>query len=301
MLKASRIKSIDMRIVLFGHLGIGDHIYMNGLVHTLIQNMKGIDLEEICIIACDDYRKETLIHMYKDYPIVSFHYLPISSMPITEIPTFQALHERPSGTLVSLNNKTYILYTFGLHSPLKVANPYEVIGCNWVDFLYLAPLAINPMHRYTHFRCPSNLSVAEEKFRNLINFLGHSNYILLHDDPSRNRILDKGVLLHFLEKDNMKNLTVLYLGKDRYNYPLIEGLNNTDISTLLECDSLFDLTYILAAAKACHLMDSSIACLVDVLGISTKLYMHSYMMPNTGKSFVRPPWMRIETTQMEML
>jgi hypothetical protein len=301
MLKALESIHLAMRILLFGHLGIGDHIYMNGLVHTLISNLKDIGLEEVCIIACDDYRKQTLIHMYEDYPIVSFCWLPTNTTPIHEIRIFQLLNRSVSGNIVSMNDKMYILHTFGLHSALKDANPLDSLGYNWADSLYLVPLAINPLNRYTMFQCPKNLIEAELKYRHLLSMVGHSNYVLIHDDPSRDRIMDKNTVFNYLEQDGMKEMTILYLGKDRYSYPLLEGLNNVDVGNLLECKSLFDLTYILANAKACHLMDSSIACLADVLGITCKLYMHSYMMHNTGKSFQRKHWVRIESTQAETL
>lgn len=285
-----------MRILLLNHLGLGDFIQMNGLIHTLIESFQHFSLEEICLVACNNHSKPSLLHLYSDYPMVTFYWMD-TTKSITEDPLFKLVDKQPAGSVISVDNKLYMTYTFGLHSPLihwENWKKWEMCGLTWVESLYLVPLCINPLNRYTKFHLPSDLSRAIQKYENLLEILGTTDYILVHDDPSRDRIMRKEILCKILEQDSMKSLPVIYLGKKRYNYPLIDGLSNPDVSQILECDSIFDLVFILKHAKALHLMDSSMACLVDILNIQSKLYMHSYMLFDTGKTYHRHPWVRIE-------
>jgi len=280
-----------MRFLFLGHTGIGDHIIMNGLIHTFIKQNES--LEELRIIAADDYRKTTLIHMYEDFPIVTFYWLRKKEREAFDVedPIFMALNYQPDGRIVMLDDKPYITMTFGLHSQRRFF--WLDSGKSWIDCLYKFPLNYDCENRYKEFKLPSNLSRARELYNQLCHRLEGKEYIVIHDDPTRSRKADTTTVKALLTKDNMLDLPVLYLGFQRYQYPLLEGLNNKDMGTLFECESLFDLYYLLQNAKACHLMDSSIACLVDISNIQGKLYMHNYINEASGLGFTREPWVQI--------
>jgi hypothetical protein len=280
-----------MRFLFLGHTGIGDHIIMNGLVHTFIKQNES--LEELRIIAADDYRKDTLIHMYQDYPIVTFYWLRKKEGEAFDIedPIFMALNNQPDGRTILLDNKAYITITFGLHSQRRFY--WLDSGKSWIDCLYKFPLNYDCENRYKEFHLPSNLSRAQSIYDSVCKELNGSDYILIHDDPTRERNADAHTVKELLKKDNMLDIPVLYLGFRRYQYPLLGGLNNKDMGSLFECESLFDLYYLLQNAKACHLMDSSIACLVDISNIQGKLYMHNYINPASGLGFTREPWVQV--------
>lgn len=280
-----------MRYLFLSHLGIGDHIIMNGLVHTVLKDT--CDLDELCIIAVDDYRKHTLLHLYEDYPIVTFHWLKSNNghIDVTD-PVFLQINATDPGIQLQIEGKQYTGIPFGLHSLRKAF--WIDSGTTWIDCLYKYPFKIPSLNRFTEFQCPKDLSRAEIKYQKLLDILGSNKYVVVHDDPSRNRHLDKKTLTFLLEKDTMKELPVIYLGYNRYSHPLVEGLVNKDCGDLLNCVSLFDLLLILQNASACHLMDSCIACLTDVSGINGKLYMHNYINEASGGAFTREPWVQID-------
>ena len=275
-----------MRILLLGHLGIGDHIVMNGIVHFLQKDVH--ELEEICILAIDDYRKETLIHMYEDYPLVTFHFM---KLPLESDPLFLQAHMAAQKTNIMFNEKIYTCINFGLHSQRR--SNWIFPNMDWVESMYTYPLNLDASIRINEFRLPSNMNRAVEKYETLLKTINTSDYIIIHDDPSRKRYIDRDIVSNKLKEDSMTNLPLLYLGKDRYKYPLLQGFLNPDINTLLECTSLFDLYYILKYARACHVMDSSIACLIDCSNMQGKLYVHNYIMQDTGKQLKRNPWVQI--------
>jgi hypothetical protein len=282
-----------MRVLFLGHQGLGDHIVMNGLVHTFLK-WNEHELEELCIIARDHYCRKTLEHLYSDFPRVTFHWTSPSNE--VEDPTFKQLNQKKIGAIVTHNKKEYIGINFGFHSVYYFLNiPKLPENVSWVDYLYEYPLNMPPLNRFTEFHMPSNLSVAHEKYEAFRKSIGPNGYIVVHDDPSRNRNIDRGIIHKILTQDSMIDLPVVYLGLKRYSYPLIEGLQNKDVGTLLDSESLIDLYYILKNASACHLMDSSVACLIDCIDIYCKLYMHSYIFKGGGTSFLRSPWVRIVT------
>lgn len=279
-----------MHYLFLGHLGIGDHIIMNGLINTLLE--KEPDIQEICIMAVDDYRKNTVLHLYEDNPRISFHLLKEKNRSFDDTdPIFLQLNDTNPGKIILKDDKQYVGIPFGLHSLRK--GFWIDAGTTWIDSLYKYPFQISANNRFTHFRLPSNLSRASALFENLLSILGTNQYVVIHDDPSRNRNIDKKTLVQLLEQDTMLNFPILYLGKDRYDYPLVDGLHNKQLGSLFHCVSLFDLYYVLKNASACHLMDSSIACLVDVSGMDGKLYMHNYINEASGMAFTRVPWVQV--------
>jgi hypothetical protein len=279
-----------MRFLFLGHQGLGDHIVMNGLIHTFIK-MHGKDIEELCIIAQKNHSRKTLEHLYSDFPLVTFHWITPSSSE-TEDSTFLQLHKKPYKTCITHKGCEYIGVNFGFHSTFMMDLSKAPDTVSWVDYLYMSPLNLSSQLRFTEFRLPSDLSVAQTKYEALLATIGSGGYILIHDDPSRERHIDPTIVKAVLKQDAMLDLPVLYIGIGRYSYPLIEGLNNKDIRDLFTCDSILDMYYILKNASACHLMESCISCLVDCSYIQTKLYMHSYIC-HEGKSCTRSPWVRI--------
>jgi hypothetical protein len=280
-----------MRVIFLYHQGLGDHIVMNGLVHSFLKGNQST-LEELCIVARDHYCRKSLEHLYSDFPIVTFHWMTPSRDK--EDPVYEQLNQKPIGTLVTYNGKEYMGINFGFHSVYYFLNVRKMPEhLSWVDYLYDYPFRLSSILRFTEFHLPSNLSVAQQKYEDFLKVVGPNGYVIVHDEPNRNRTIDRNVITPLLIQDNMLDLPVIYLGLNRYSQPLIEGLNNKDLSKVLENESLLDLYYILKNASACHLMCSSVACLVDCVDIQCKLYMHSYLFEGGGTSFVRSPWVRI--------
>lgn len=275
-----------MRILLFGHQGLGDQILLNGLVHTLRIFYESQGLEELCLVIPNTYVKKTLEHLYEDYPVIRFYLHDESTHDV-----FQELNNKPTGYKKTIDNKEYTCYMLGMHSVLR--SEWQLPGHNWAETFYTFPFGANPSMRYEHFLFPNNMHRAFHKFFQLLDTIGTIGYVVIHDDPSRARIMNQGVLIKYLEKDTMAHLPRIYLGKDRYNSPLIGEQNLPSVKEIVESESLLDLYIILKYASALHLMDSSIACLVDVTNITGKLYIHDYIVPGSGQAFRPEAWTHI--------
>jgi hypothetical protein len=280
-----------MRYLFLGHQGLGDHIVMNGLIHSFIKSQIE-NIEELCIIAQNNHCRKTLEHLYSDYPLVTFYWITPSPSEC-EDPVFLQLHKKPNLTRVQYNNLEYVGINFGFHSTFMMDLSKVPDTVSWVDYLYMSPLNLSSQIRFTEFRLPSDLSVAQKKYEAFVKTIGSGGYVIIHDDPSRDRNIDQEIVRTILKQDAMSDLPVVYLGINRYSYPLVTGLNNKDVGDLFISDSILDFYYILKHASACHLMESCISCLVDCSYINTKLYMHSYIC-HEGKSCTRSPWVRIK-------
>lgn len=267
-----------MRYIILGHLGLGDNIVINGFIHYL---RKVHTPEEICILALED-KKPTLQHLYSDFPGVTFYWLD-SSWP--ENPVVKEIDKKPKDYILQLHQKQYRTINFGLHS----ASPLWLHPrLSWADSFYLQ-WDVSPRIRFSAFTLPNDMSYARYKYNSLLQLLPTSKYVLVHDDPSRQRYINPRLLKDILHKDNMLDLPILYLGKNRYSMPLMNELQNINADSILSSDSLLDLADILRNATACHFMDSSIACLTDVLGVTVPhLYIHSYITTGEFRMWDKP-------------
>lgn len=258
-----------MNFLVLPHLGLGDQFIMNGLVHFFHQQFKA---ESILIFAYNNYQKKTLEHLYSDYPNIQMIY--IEHDPKGDFgPLITSLQGLPLMSMVTYHLKTYYLLNFGIHSEYRT-------GCfpneTWIDTFYKQG-KVDPLIRYSHFTLPNSMENAEVIYRKVVDKIG-SKYVVLHDDPSRGFCFNNKFLLRLFEKHNVSELPVIYLGKNRVDYEPYEDLNNHDVSIELNCDSLLDLTIVLEKATECHLMDSSIVCLIDLMkNCQASLHIHDYI------------------------
>ena len=268
-----------MRYFILGHQGLGDHILMNGFVHHILQT---VSPEEICIIAMNDYRRATLEHLYSDFPIVSFYWVTPSPSWV-EDSLVRQLHHAKWGSFVEYQGKTYSIYNFGVHS--EQPSQWLLPTKSWIESFYLGQAKLNPMIRFLNFQTPIDLSRAWRMYSSVIEKLQGSKYILVHDDPSRQRNMDLNKLQKILAQDGMLDYPILYLGFQRYKHPLFSGYQNPTVGDVLTCDSILDYSILIHKAAACHFMDSSISCLTDMLQPQSKLYLHSYMVSTTQEPY----------------
>jgi hypothetical protein len=272
-----------MRYLILSHQGLGDHIIMNGYIHHL---RKTQNPEEIRIIALNDYRKDTLEHLYSDFPCITFYWLHANTSWMQDSLVNQ-VNGIPRDSSVKLNGHSYICKNFGAHS--DESSSWLKPKTSWADCFYLQH-NLPPTIRFSEFILPSNMTRAKEKYDALCKELATTNFVLIHDDPHRGRFIRSDIVKKCLIEDGMEPYPVVYLGKKRYEKPLFDELTNTNqnVAHLLETLSILDFTYILQHAKACHFMDSSIACLTDVLHPQGKLYIHAYITPFAFTEYGRP-------------
>jgi hypothetical protein len=262
-----------MNILVFPHLGLGDQIIMNGYINFLLWNK---NIKKITIIA-KKYQEKTLTHLYSDSHIVTFFWIDIidESSPNEWLNTdpISAINGKPFNTQILFNNEPYFLHNFGVHSSI---HPFIVEGRTWADSFYLRA-GVEPSLRYDLFKLPTNLERSIYLYMLLKDYIQSDNYILIHDDPSRGRVIESDLVKSILENNSTLSLPIVYLGKNRERYPFIKGLNN--ISPFFPSNiSSLDFYHIILHATECHFMDSSFAALTDTMNnYNTKLYLHYYM------------------------
>lgn len=262
-----------MNFLVFPHLGLGDQFVMNGFIHYLYSLTS---IEEICIIA-KAYQKDTLVHLYSDFPKITFYWISetseTSGSSWEEKDLFlKSINHMPFGLEVMYKGKKFILTNFGSHS----LAPFRYEITNWADAFYRQ--ANLPITFRRNFMFPSNMQHSKELYNRVINQIKTSDYIIIHDDPTRERFIDNKLLYTILLNNGTDKLPILYLGRNRYDYKLQENLENKGSNELLQVSSLLDYYDLLKNAKECHVMDSSIGILLDYIQDSaSKLYKHQYI------------------------
>jgi hypothetical protein len=257
-----------MNYLIFPHLGLGDQLIMNGFIHYILESQI---VKSIRIICYDNYQNKTLEHLYSDKPLVSFYRIEHPNGRFA--PFIESLNGKPFLSPVILENTEYILLNFGLHSQFRSAT---LSGYSWADSFYLQG-QLNPEYRFSKFKLPKHMERSESLYESVVDCVG-SKYILINDEPKSNRNLDGKLIQKLLKESNNQDLPVIYLGINRYKYPLLKELKNVDLEDQLKCDSLLDLWKLIQNATECHFMDSSIACMTDLINNSNaKLYMHAYV------------------------
>jgi hypothetical protein len=239
-----------MKLFFLGHLGLGDHFVYAGMMRWL----SAANTEELKIV-CKHVNLPTLKHLYSDDPKITFY-------PISDDNEISPHYGAPKSTIESIAAAGYTIIAVGTHGAR--AHTYLQLDPCWANTFY-KEIGVDPSTRFSHWRTPYPLTAAEQKWRRLLGALYGQDYVVVHDDPSRNFVIDYVYVHHRLRVNGMEHLPIVYLGKDRYKEELITGLNNpTHIASILECDSLLDLTLVMRHAVAAHMMDSSPAILLDL-------------------------------------
>ena len=254
------------KIYFLGHLGLGDHFVYAGMMLWMAANPA---VQEVAIV-CKTPNLPTLKHLYSDVKKITFYAVGNDN----EIsPNYGA----PPHIIEGIRQAGYTVVAVGTHGPR--AHTYLQLDPCWANTFY-KEVGIDPATRFTGWRLPSAMSGAEKKWRALLSALWCQDYIIVHDDPSRDFTINYDDVRDSLRNNGqpLSQLPIVYLGKDRYKWPLIGGLNNpTHIAPLLECESLLDLVLIMRHAKAAYMMDSSLAILLDLSSPLEEQMRVSYM------------------------
>jgi hypothetical protein len=248
------------KILVLHHLGLGDHFVMNGFVHLLLEKEKPQEL----LLVVKQHNLKTVEKMYDGYPEVKFY----------SIKDLDDLYpkEDPNSKIVNLLSKGYGYLGFGVHGPNR---QYLELDKSWAACFY-KQYGVDPSLRWSKFKYTKDMSNYMQLAKKVISEVG-PDYIILHDDPSRGFNLNAAYVIEKLIEDKCDKMPIIYLGKDRYKYNLIEGCVNPILD--IQTETLYDYCHLLANARACHMMDSSVALLLDFLpevNIHQKRYMHEY-------------------------
>ena len=248
------------KILVLHHLGLGDHFVMNGFIHLLLENEAPSEL----LLVVKKHNLQTVQKMYDGYPVVKFY----------EIKDLDDLYPKddPMKKIGDLIKDGYGYLGFGSHGSDK---NYLDLDVSWAACFY-KQYGINPSLRWHMFKYPKNMDGSFQLVEKIIKEVG-SNYIIIHDDPSRGFGLNTKHILKQLKQDGHDKIPIVYLGKNRYIYPLIDNTVSPVLN--FETETLYDYCHLLANATACHMMDSSVALLLDFLPDTKegqKRYMHEY-------------------------
>ncbi len=221
-------------VVLMPHQGMGDHIICNGLYRTYSKKYKLVFL-----VVKQSYVKQVR-YMIKDR----------RNIFIIPIPNY-----RPWTTIRALKIVFKILKikVIGLGSFGKNFFPPNTrFDKNFYDQANLEPIL-----RWSEFYFLRNLEKEEELFEKL--GCKSERYIFLHEDRSRNYIIDR----------NKINSTL----------KIVQPLTPTSGY------EIFDYIKILEFASEIHVIESSFAALIESLNLKTTKFAHRYARPHANLDF----------------
>ena len=277
-----------MRFFFLGHLGLGDHYCLVGLVQYLVKAA-----EEVKVV-CKTPNLPTLKALYASEPKVTFY-------PVQDDSEISPHYGADPSTLQSISAQGYTIIAVGTHGPN--ARTYLGMDPCWANCFY-KELGLDPALRFKLWVSTGRPTQykAESLWRSVLHALYNQDYVIIHDDPSRGFVLPYEHIHRSLKEHGLLHLPVLYLGKDRYHHPLALSLNNpTHVAPLLETDSALAFTVLMRHAKALYMMDSSMAILhdlesphtpaqvrvsymkYDILPTNTGLYQGQWEFYNTNK------------------
>lgn len=263
--------SIKPKYFIIPYSCIGDQLTLSGALHYFLKEKNA---EKICILATNN-NYISVKHLYEDYPEVIVY-------PVESDYHF-SLERHKFENLPIENRDGYQLIAFGNHcgKSWRIPELFEL------DALYVHQ-NIPKEVRFSHFRLPKRLDNSLKIYNTLVEKIG-KDYIVIHDDPARIMLLNYDTIKNWLSEKSLSHLPVIYLGYNRYNYPLISGLNNIDVSDIITTRDIFDITDVLRNAKVCHMMDSSFGILLDYIASSSRPDQHriSYQrLPHKNTKFI---------------
>jgi len=274
-----------MNIIVFSHIGLGDQFVMNAYINYLFLN----NIPELVYLVAQKSHQNTLEHMYEKY--IKSNNLKLYLFDKGEDVLF--LDKKEFNSIVNLDNKEFRIHSFGIASN-KCFYSQTIF---WADLFYVQA-GLTPNIRFDYFRFPDNLSVSEQNYKSLMNFINNQDYIVVHDDPSRNHYINPNKLINILQFNETINLPVIYIGLKRYSYKLVDGLNNPILdNSIFNTDSCLNLYHIIANCREGHFMDSSLISIANnIYNTKGKYYCHNYIRNSDTFKLLNPKinWSFIE-------
>lgn len=207
------------------HSGLGDHILCNGIIRTYAEQNEKLFVNVVPSTA-DNVR-----YMYRDLNNIEFYELhyPNYLSYINSNPENEYLVIGCTGEYFNLIDiKHYRSFDHGFYSIAKV--PY--------------------IDRWNKFYFKRDLQKEKEAYYDKIGLIKGEEYVFIHEDPSRGRLLRPDLL--------------------PLNYRIISAHDYKNVG-------VFDFIYTIEKAKEVHVMDSCFLALIDNLQLKhEKLFIHNY-------------------------
>ena len=231
------------------HLGLGDQLIMNGFVNFLCEQLQA---DQVLILIKTPH-KQTLQDLYSENQKVSF--LGVEGDHEIWGPNPQSFRD----AVKAVTDQGFLSIPFGVFSG---NDGYLKLDPCWANCFY-AQHKLPPKIRWDFFRLPTTLPNSQTLYKKLTQRIG-KDYIVIHDDPSRKLTIPQDDFMKWVHDHNLLDHPCIYLGDDRYKQALFSGVQNPNVKDLLKVESILDYVDILQNARACHMIDSSLAILLDL-------------------------------------
>lgn len=218
---------MNKSLLVLGHMGLGDHLLTNGMMRFFAKNY------EVNILSKKIYN-DTLNYMFSD---------------IKEKVKILSMQDDSAAI------KYFIDYNKFYDETLKFGNFGEkfMVNCKTFDESFYIQAKVPYEYRWTFFKAPIEKSIDPPK----------NKYIFLHEDRSRNFILNKKYIDDTVDA---------YIPSNKENF--------------------FSYFEILKNSHEIHCMDSSFAAYIDHIEILKEKpkYLHRYVRKNTHNPYYRNNW-----------
>ena len=217
------------------HLGLGDHFTCNGMTREIYKDSK------IMVMPVKENNIKVVRRMFSD--LENLHLIPLAgSMDYSD-----TQHMQDAFSLMNLfGSRGYEIKAVGAFSPKTFIRDHRKY-----DEIFYNQVSIDFQKRWDSFYYPRD-NEAEMKMFNECFDLKENEYVFLHDDPTRGRVINKNLL--------PKDLKII-----------------TPHQKFWDADIL-DYRYVLENANEIHCVNSSFSDLMDSFDLSKvkRLCIHEY-------------------------
>ncbi len=222
------------RLIILAHQGLGDHIVCNGLYRSLISE------QEHCLIPVKASYFTEVREMFSDEPRIR----------IIKIPNFQWI-EYAKNLRKELERKGYESVGLGIFGDSFMSD--ESVR---LDARFYSQAKLDLSCRWDNFYVPRNSRRENQKYLDFA--LKKHTYYFLHEDPSRNYLIDRKYL------DPKKTV---FSPDKKHRMPL------ADYSLIIE--NAFEI----------HCIESSFSAYIEQLNPEVKKFAHRYSRPEARDDF----------------
>lgn len=219
-------------LYIYHHLGLGDHIICNSIVR----------------ICAEKYDKVFNFVKPSNFSNVAFMYKDLKNLNLIKMNA----QEINSFLSINLNNKILLLGCTKDYFKKLAEGTYRSFDDGFYD---IAKMELE--EKWNSFYYQRNIEKEKEIFYNVLKLKEDEEFIFIHEDSSRNYLLNRSYLpssIKIISTENFKNVNI------------------------------FDFVYTIEKAKEVHVMSSSFYCLIDTAQIETNsLFLHDYANTSMGQ------------------
>lgn len=227
------------KVFFMPHLGLGDHFTCNGMTREIYKNC------DLMVMLVKENNIKVVNRMFSDLP--NLHLIPlVGSMDYSD-----TQHMNDSFLLMNFfQSRGYEIKAVGAFNPSNFKRDKKKY-----DEVFYDQVGIDFDKRWSSFSYPRNEELEMKMFKECFN-LTENEYVFLHDDPSRGRVINKDLL------PNHKKII-------------------TPQKKFWDADIL-DYRYVLENAFEIHCVNSSFSDLMDSFDLSKvkRLCIHEYARPD---------------------